>query len=93
MKRLVHRTGCKAVQRVCDSGQLIHHLVGYGGTLQNNRSPAPELQDAPSRSGNENEHHRQKLLLSCNVYRPAKQMYWIVREHLILSSRLGYSTS
>src|SRR6266568_6402332 len=74
MKRLVHRTGGQAIQRVRDSGQLIHHLVGDGGTLQNNRSPAPELQDGPSRSCNENEYQRQKLLLSCDVYGSAEKM-------------------
>src|SRR5690348_7913654 len=90
MNRLVQRAACQAIQRIRDSGHLIDHLVGHGGTLQNNRPPAPELQHAPRCHGHEDEHQRQKLLLPRNVYGSTKQMKWIVREHFILPAGLLY---
>lgn len=67
MKRLLHGAGRQPIQGIGNSGQFVDHLVGHGGTLQDYRSSAPELQDAPSRRGNKNEHHGQKLLLPRNV--------------------------
>jgi len=91
MKRLFHGAACNAIQSVCDSGQLIHHLIGHSGTVQNNRSSVPDLQHGPRRDSNNNEHDGQKLLLPRNDYGSSEQMYRKVREHF-LSSRLGYFT-